>query len=200
VKLRVLFALGFALVACGRPLPLTVTPVFIALVDAPPWKTLAAQHRVTVDVTLDGDKHDKRTLRGIIAVGRPDRFRLRALGPAGITLFDLLVRNGEAKIVSAIRSPSDGAAGQALAGVITSLAADLACAYTLEPRPADRHVRKEGNTILVEEPGRVVMLSHFAGTPPVWRHAEITSGRYHVIVEVDAAEVDAVLDPSLFAD
>ena len=197
---RIGLGLGLGLGGCTRPLPFTITPASAALVEAPAWKTLSAQHRVTVDVTLDGGKHDIRKLRGIVAVARPDRFRLRALGPAGITLFDLLVRNGEAKIISAIRSPSDGAAGQALAGVITSLAADLACAYTLEPRPADRRVRLDGDRVLVEEPGRVVKLSRFSGTPAVWRHAEINSGKYHVVVEVDAAEVDPALDPSLFAD
>lgn len=186
--------------ACARPQPGTVTPASVALVDSPTWQRLSAQHRVRVVVTLDGGKQDVRTLRGLIAVGRPDRFRLRALGPAGITLFDLLVRRGEAKVVSAIRNPNDGASGKALAGVIASLAADLACAYALEPKPAGRTTKLDGDAVVVEEPGRRVRLSRFTGALPTWRRAEIFAGKYRVVVEVDEVTVDPTLDPAVFDD
>jgi hypothetical protein len=177
---------------------LPLEPASIALVESPTWRTLSAEHRVIVTVTLDGGKREVRTLRGVIAVERPDRFRLRALGPAGITLFDLLVKGGQPRVISAIRKPGDGAAGDALAGVIASLAADLACAYTLEPRPPGRTVQQDGDAVVVAEPGRRVRLSRFAAG--LWRHAEITSGRYAVVVEVDEAEADPALDPALFAE
>jgi hypothetical protein len=189
-----------ALLWCGCHAPmLRVVPATAAYVEAPAWNTLTANHRVTVTVDLDG-KRDTKKLRGIVAVERPDRLRLRALGPAGITLFDLIVNKGEAKIVSSIRNPNEGSAGQTLAEVIRSLAADLACAYTLEPRPPERHVTVENGVAVVEEPGRRVQLSSFAGTPPIWRHADISAGRYHVVVEVDDAEIDPTLDPSMFDD
>ena len=192
-----------ALVATGAGCPraplLPSAPAAVAIVEAPAWRTLSAQHRVTVTVTLDGGKRDVRTLRGVIAVQRPDRFRLRALGPAGLTLFDLLVRRGEAKVISAIRKPGD-AGGDALAGVIASLAADLACAYALEPRPAARTAVLDGDAVLVTEPGRRVRLSRFAGRPPLWRRAEIAAGNYGVVVEVEDADPDAALDPALFED
>src|SRR5213078_4799 len=67
--------------ACGRSLPPPATAASVALVEAPTWTRLQAQHRVRLTVSLDDGKKDVRTLRGLIAVERPARFRLRALGP-----------------------------------------------------------------------------------------------------------------------
>jgi hypothetical protein len=177
---------------------LVPVPATVALVERPGWHALTAEHRVRVTVRVDG-RTDQRSLRGLIAVERPDRLRLRALGPAGITLFDLLVRTGHAKVLSAIRGPSDSTSGRALGDVITSLAADLSCAYALEPG-VGRSVRLDGNAVLVEEPGRRVRLSRFAGSPPTWRRAEIAAGNYFVLVEVDQVTADPSLDPTMFAD
>jgi len=188
------------LTACPHPVPRPVVPAAANLVEAPAWRTMSAEHRVTVAVRRDDGRTDTRRLRGLIAIERPGRLRLRALGPAGITLFDLLVRDGQPKVISAIRGPSDGAAGQTLDQVIASLAADLACAYALDPRPAERRVRAEGEAVLVEEAGRRVRLSQFSGAPAVWHHAEIESARYRVTIEVDRAEADAALDPALFTE
>jgi hypothetical protein len=151
-------------------------------------------------VNLDGGQHETRTLRGLVAVAQPDKLRLRALGPAGITLFDFVVQNGQPKVVSALRSPGEGRSGQALAEVITSLAADLACAYDLEPRPPERHATVEGNAILVEEPGRRVRLSRYSGKPTVWHRAEIKTAKYLVEVEVDELVLGGELDPSMFTE
>jgi hypothetical protein len=181
-----------------RPAPSVVATA--ALVETPAWHTQSSQHRVTVTVDLDGGKHETRTLRGIVAVERPDRLRLAALGPAGIKLFDLLVRNGQPKIISAIRAPDSGPGGQALADVIASLASDLACAYDLAPVPSERHVRAEDDSVIVEEPGRWVRLSRFAGKPATWRRAEIKAAKYRVIVEVDEQATDVVLDADVFAN
>lgn len=170
-----------------------------ALVAAPSWSTLSAEHRVTVTVPLAGGKRDVRTLRGLIAVARPDRFRLRALGPAGISLFDLLFKGGRPIIVSAIRKPSDGAGGQALADITESLAADLACAYALDPAH-ERTLRLDGDRVVIEEPGRTVRLSRFAGERPTWHHAEIDTDRYHVRVDVTQVEIEPTLDPALWAE
>ena len=189
--------LAFVLLAsCAH---VAYVPGTTALVEHPAWKTLSAQHRVTVNVRLEHGA-DVRTLRGLVAVQRPGSFRLRALGPAGLTLFDLLVRDGQPKVVSAIRRPEQGASGKALDEVIHSLAADLACAYLLTPAPEGRAVTQRGDVVEVREPGRTVELSRFAGAPATWRHAEIATPKYHVTVEVDAAEPDAALDPAMFAD
>ena len=190
-------AFAFALLAaCAH---VAYVPGTTALVEHPAWTTLSAQHRVTVRVRLEHGT-DTRTLRGLVAVQRPGSFRLRALGPAGLTLFDLLVRDGQPKVVSAIRRPDQGASGKALDDVIHSLAADLACAFLLSPAPDGRAVTRQGDVVEVKEPGRTVQLTRFAGTPATWRHAEIETPKYHVTVEVDEAEVDATLDPAMFAD
>ena len=188
--------LWLALAGCAH---VTYVPATRALVDQPAWKTLSAQHRVTVRVQRLGGT-DTRSLRGLVAVQRPDRFRLRALGPAGLTLFDLLVRGGVPKVVSAIRRPEQGVSGKALDEVIHSLAADLACAYFLTPAPDGRTVAQRADTVEVREPGRTVVLSRFAGTPATWRRAEIDTPKYHVTVEVDEATPDAALDPAMFDD
>ncbi|MEO6952382.1 MAG: hypothetical protein ABI321_11260 [Polyangia bacterium] len=195
---RVVCSLGLALLLAGCA-HVTYVPATAALVEHPAWKTLSAQHRVTVQVRLDKGT-EQRTLRGLVAVQRPDRFRLRALGPAGLTLFDLLVRDGVPKVVSAIRRPEQGPGGKALDEVIHSLADDLACAYLLEPSPGNRVVTQKGDAVEVREPGRTVVLSRFAGTPATWRRAEIETPKYHVTVEVDEATPDATLDPAMFDD
>ena len=168
-----------------------------ALVEQPGWQRLSAEHRVVVSVSLPDGKTDTRTLRGLIAVERPDRFRLRALGPAGISLFDLLVKEGKPTVVSAIRTPADGKAGQTLAEITTSLAADLACAYALAPS-GQRSVRVDGEDVIVTEPGRSVRLSRFSGPVPTWHRADIAAGSYRVRVDVTQVEVDPVLDPALW--
>jgi hypothetical protein len=164
------------------------------------WKTLRADHLVTVDVTLDGGKHDVRKLRGAIAVARPDKFRLRALGPGGIALFDILVRGGEIKVLQAIRDPN----ASALGGVIAELAGDLSAAYALEPAPAGRTVKIERDVVILEEPTRTVRLSRFtqiAGQPvPLKMDVENRARRYRVSVEVREVEIDVTLAPGLFAE
>ena len=183
------------LAACPRPTPYPTVPADAAAVSSPAWRTLTASHRVRVRVVHDG-RSDERTLRGAVAIERPARLRLRALGPAGLTLFDLVVRDGRPTVVAALR----GADAGPLHDVALSLAADLACAYALAPSPPDRGIRTEGDAVVVEEPGRRVRLSRFAGSPAVWRRAEIASGNYTVEVDVDSVEVDPALDPALFAD
>jgi hypothetical protein len=186
--------LALALAGCAHVAPhrvsLAATPSFVT---APRWHTLTAQHRVNVTVRLPG-KIEKRTLRGLVAVERPGNLRLRALGPAGLTLFDLLVRNGEPKIVSAIRDSAG------LEDVIHSLASDLAAAFALDPEGERTVVQGDAHTIIVREPGRRVSLFDFAGTPPIWHRAEIETDRYHVSVEVEDAKPDVALDPSMFTD
>jgi hypothetical protein len=201
---RALLVAALLATGCPRAALPPVVDARAALVEAPAWRSQTAEHRVTVTVRLDGGAVERRSLRGVIAIERPGRLRLRALGPAGITLFDLLVTDGTPRVIAAIRRPSDGPGGQALDNVIASLAQDLACAYDLQPRAAGRTVKLEGKVVVVEEPGRTVRLSHFAGAPAIWRHAEIhtdqKNAKYDVTVDVEHVEVDPALDPSLFAD
>ena len=97
---------------------------------------MRAEHKVTVEAG-----GQKRTMRGLIAVQRPDRFRLRALGPAGLTLFDVISVGGEVQVVESIKDPNASALGK----ILPSMAGDLQAAYDLEPRPAERTVAHEGD-------------------------------------------------------
>lgn len=184
----------FLYAACQRPFVASVLPT-TSMVQMPSWRTQTAEHRVSVEVHLSEGRVEKRKLRGVIAVLRPDKLRLRAIGPAGLSLFDLLLVNDEAKILSAIQKDSPS-----LHEWTQALALDLACAYDLEPRAKERIVRVDKGTVVIEEPGRSVRLSEFYGTPAVWHRADIVTAKYSVVVEVDDVALDTRLDPSLFAD
>ena len=148
------------------------------------WKTMRAEQKVTIEAG-----GQKRTIRALIAVQRPDRFRLRALGPAGITLFDIVDVGGRVRVLESIKDPNSGA----LAKTLPSMAADLSAAFDLEPRPPGRklgYVDLDGIG-LVEEPGRSVRET------PQW--IEIESKDYKVHVEEVSVERDVALDPALWA-
>lgn len=162
------------------------------------WRTLRAEHRVQLTVELDGGARETRSLRGAIAVERPDRFRLRALGPGGIALFDLLHVRGETQVLQAIRDPKSSVLGE----IIPQLAGDLSAAYALEPAPPERRVQVAGDAVVVDEPARRVRLSGFRRVHgvPVPMRIEIANRarRYQVVIEAHDVEVDVALDPALF--
>jgi hypothetical protein len=152
------------------------------------WKTMRAEHEVAIDVKLGSGQHDKRTLRGLIAIERPDRFRLRALGPGGITLFDVMSVHGEVTVLQALRDPNS----PALARIIESMAGDLDAAYDLAPRPPGRSVGRVGDEVVVQEPGRTVRETA--------ERIEIDNAamQYKVSVRVRAVETNVPLDPKMF--
>jgi len=194
-------ALAAALAGCpGRAQRPDPPPRAVAPTTDGGWRTMRAEHRVTVDVTLEDGKHDRRLLRGAIAVERPDRFRLRALGPAGITLFDLLFRHGKVTVLQAIKDP----AASALGPIIEALAGDLSAAFTLEPAPAGRVVTLDATSAHIDEPERRVRLSAFTaiGGKVVPLRIEVDNRARHYTVSVEAHELalDVPLDPALFSD
>ena len=145
---------------------------------------MRAEHRVTVEAG-----GQKRTLRGLIAVQRPDRFRLRALGPAGLTLFDILDVGGQVTVVQAIEDPNASALGK----ILPSMAGDLSAAYDLEPRPPERTVtRRDGETV-IRENGRTVRET------PAHIDIDDPAGGYKVHVDVVSVDKDVTLDPALWA-
>jgi hypothetical protein len=171
------------LASCTRPLLPAVAPS-----EKPEWRTLRAEHRVALDAA-----GEKRSLRGAIAVEQPDRFRLRALGPGGITLFDLRVVGASVKVLQAIRDPSKSVLGE----IIESLAGDLRAAFFLVGR-------RENNSMVVEDTERTVTLSHFVRVAgkAVASRIDIVNRAHHYTVAVDASnfEIDSPLDPALFSD
>lgn len=162
------------------------------------WRTLAAEHKVVVTTTGEGN-HQRRALRGVIAVERPGSFRLRALGPAGITLFDVLYRDGRTQILGRLAD----AAGPDSPALLSAVAADLAAAYDLAPRPPERTVSLRGAEVVVEEPERTVRLRAFAkaghGPAPSRMSIVDRAGRFAVEVEAEGTVLDEALDPALFA-
>ncbi|HEY7957843.1 MAG TPA: hypothetical protein VII38_21220 [Polyangia bacterium] len=193
------FFVALLVVGCGpRPRP-AVSAAEVAPTLEPEWHTLRAVHKVTVEVTLPNGKTDKRSLRGVIAIERPDRFRLRALGPGGITLFDLLSVGGKVEVLKAIRDPRSSQLGP----IITALAGDLQAAFRLTPAPPGRKVAIEDGAVVVREPERTVRLTGWrkvSGRAVATRIEIENPGRHYTVhVEVSNIEVDPALDPALFS-
>src|SRR5687767_5794739 len=159
---------------------------------------MRAEHLAALDVTKADGSHDKRKLRGALAAERPGKFRLRALGPGGITLFDLLYVDGRVKVMEAIKDPKASALGQ----VISSLAGDLSAALLLNGTQRDAKV--EGDALVVRETDRVVRLSKFTEVAgrAIPQRIDIDNAKLHYVVGVDVTEleIDVALDPALFAE
>jgi hypothetical protein len=156
---------------------------------------MRAEHRVSLDVTKADGSHDLRKLRGALAA-EPGKFRLRALGPGGITLFDLLYLDGRVKVMEAIKDPK----ASALGAVIASLAGDLSAALLF----GERSTRIEKDALWVADPDREVKLSRFVNLSghavPTRIDIENHRLRYRVGVDVSELELDVPLDPALFAE
>jgi hypothetical protein len=150
----------------------------------PTWKTLRSEQKVTIEV---GGK--SRSVRALLAVQRPDRVRLVALGPAGVTLFDLYVVGGERHVVRAIRDPND----PTMSKIMEAMVGDLQAAYDLEPRPAARVVKREGDVATVEQPG--VKVRETAARIDI----DNANLGYQVRVDVLGNEVDVPLDPAMWS-
>lgn len=191
-----------ALALAGCP---PLAPVMEKLEVPPPagraggsWETMRAEQRITI--VYQGDDGEKtRSLRAVVAVSRPDRFRLRVLGPAGITLVDMVSIGGEVRVLQAIRGVSGGTK---LGTLVMSMAADLAASYDLRPLPRERTVTTRGSEVVIVEPGRTVRLGAFRGDGKnsYPGHIEITNETNHYRVTIEAGEtvLDEALDPELF--
>jgi Glycosyl transferase family 2 len=175
-----LWMLALFVASCAHATP----PTAELLPAASTWHTMRAEHRVTVEAG-----GQKRTLRGLIAVERPDRFRLRALGPGGITLFDVVSVAGEVRVIEAIKDPNASALGK----ILPSMAGDLQAAYDLTPRPPERTIARDGSDTVIRENGRVVRES--AARIDI----DNASGAYKVHVDVASVDKDVTLDPALWA-
>jgi hypothetical protein len=193
-----------ALLLAGCPPRAEVKPTPVVGTAAPTaqatWKTLRAEHRVALTVELDGGKSAQRTLRGLIAVERPDKLRLRALGPGGITLFDVVVVAGKVTVKEAIRDPNS----EKMRPLLAALAGDLQAAFLLEPAPEGRAVTVENEAVVVREPERTVRLEAWqkAGAHAVPARIVIENRvrRYNVVVDSRDVELDSPLDPALFSE
>jgi hypothetical protein len=185
-----IWLLALNLVGCAHPKGFNVVHATAPVLPAAQsWHSLRAEHKVALDVTLASGEHDKRQLRGLIAVERPDRFRLRALGPGGITLFDIVDVHGQVAVLQSLKDPNSSS----LRHILESLAGDLQAAFDLEPRPSERRIDKVDEGVIVEEKERVVR-----ETPQT---IDIDNKRenYKVHVDVSAVEKDVPLDPEMWS-
>jgi hypothetical protein len=96
------------------------------------YKTLRSVQRVTLQIAGRGRRSEKRFLRAVVAVKRPDRFRLNVLGPAGVKLIDLLYIGGRYQVLhlqQRLRRSSR------MPEILESLCGDLRAIYRLDPLP-----------------------------------------------------------------
>lgn len=163
------------------------------------WQTLQSEHQVAVEFTTREGKHEQKRLRGAIAIERPGKLRLAALGPGGVRLFDLLLTDGQVSVLYAFRAMEGSAFGTAL----QSMARDLAAAYLLSPAPPERQVAvaAHADRVTITESDRTVVLSRFVTVDrqAIPTRIEASAATYHFSVDVVAITVDPKLDPQLFS-
>jgi hypothetical protein len=163
------------------------------------WSTMRAVHRVNIDAAK-GDGREQISVQGMVAVERPDRFRLQALGPAGVKLFDLIKVGGDIKVVQGV----PGADSSLQQKVLLSIGADLAAMFDLEPRLPSRQKilgLKEGELRIVEFE-RTIRAQQFKEIQgqSIPTHIQIDNNalNYKVSIDVEQATLDDKLDPALF--
>jgi len=173
-------------------------PIVQPVADAR-WSTMRAVHRVHIDAAK-GDGREAIDVRGMIAVERPDRFRLQAYGPGAIMLFDIVKVGGETRVVQGMR----GADTSLQQKVLLSIGADLSATYDLEPKQPSRQKilgLKEGELRVVETE-RTIRAQQFKEVQgqSVPTHVDIDNQalNYRVSIDVESATLDDKLDPALF--
>lgn len=173
-------------------------PIVQPVADAR-WGTMRAVHRVHIDAAK-GDGRESIDVRGMIAVERPDRFRLQAYGPGAIMLFDIVKVGGDTRVIQGIR----GADTSLQQKVLLSIGADLAATFDLEPRLPSRQKilgLKEGELRVVETE-RTIRAQQFkevqGQSVPTHINIDNEALNYHVSIDVESATLDDKLDPGLF--
>ncbi len=96
------------------------------------YAQLRTVHEVTIVITPDADREEKRFVRGVLAVRRPDLFRLAILGPGGIKLMDVLYGGGRHRVLHLAPTL---AKSSLLPTIIASLCQDIRAMYDLSPSP-----------------------------------------------------------------
>jgi hypothetical protein len=168
---------------CGPAAPFPASP---APAGAMRWRTMRSEQSTVVTARLPDGRTERHRVRGLLAAERPDRLRLRALGPGDLTLFDLVDRDGTCAVVHGPRGAAP--TGGVMERVLTALCQDLRAAYRLGTPPAgDRRIsygdwRPAGGS---PEPFRILIDDRAAGFT-----ADIT---------VTRLTLDEELPPDLFA-
>lgn len=195
-----LSGVGLAGLGCeNKTKPIIIKGPVVQPVSDVRWNTMRAVHHVSIDYPR-GDGRGQLTVRGLIAVERPDRFRLQAFGPDNMTLFDLIKVGGDIKVVQGM----PGTDNQLEQKILLSIGADLAAAFDLEPRLPSRQKilgLKEGELRIVETE-RTIRAQQFkeiqGQSVPTHVLIENTALGYNVTIDVESASLDEKLDPALF--
>ena len=151
------------------------------------WRTLSAEHNTLVSVRLQDGSTRHQRVRGILALERPDRLRLRVLGPASVTLFDLLASQGKCSVVSWPYGTAP-AQGSPASQILRALCHDLLAAYGLGPKPSP------ATTITYGDWRRV-----FGSLEPFRVRLENKAHGYSADIRVVRLAVDPNLPPDVFA-
>jgi hypothetical protein len=191
---------GLAGLGCeNKTKPIIIKGPVVQPVSDVRWNTMRAVHHVHIDYPR-GDGRGQLTVRGLIAVERPDRFRLQAFGPGNMTLFDLIKVGGDIKVVQGM----PGTDNQLEQKILLSIGADLAAAFDLEPRLPSRQKilgLKEGELRIVETE-RTIRAQQFkeiqGQSVPTHVIIDNTALGYNVTIDVESASLDEKLDPALF--
>ncbi len=200
VVLSTVSGVGLAGLGCeNKTKPIIIKGPIVQPVSDFRWNTMRAVHHVHIDFPR-GDGRDSLDVRGLVAVERPDRFRLQAYGPGNITLFDLIKVGGDIKVVQGM----PGADQRLEQKVLLSIGADLAAAFDLEPKLPSRQKilgLKEGELRIVETE-RTIRAQQFKEIQgqSVPTHVVIDNNAlgYNVTIDVESASLDEKLDPALF--
>ncbi len=105
------------------------------------YRTLKAVHRVALEISIDHRRSEKRTFRGVLAIQRPDRFRLQILGPMGVKLIDLLYIGGRAQLLYLAETLTKSSH---LPRIMGRVAEDIGVIYRLDPEfSADMLIMEE---------------------------------------------------------
>ena len=131
---------------------------------------MRAQHRVTLHRGGEG-----RKFRGLFLARRSDgRFRVRALGPGDVTVFDVV---GDANGCRVLEGPQT-----AQPEVYTNLCSDLRAAYQLPGGHGDAEVKyADWRTV--------------AGYPVAWKtYVRVPKNGWEVWIEVRDVELDVSVD------
>jgi hypothetical protein len=135
---------------------------------------MVAQHHVLVEAHDREGRPVVRRMRGLFLARRPDRFRVRALGPADLTLFDVVGGPAGCQVLEAARPPPPE--------LLAALCDDVRAAFRLgAPHgPIDVHYDELRSTDGRLQPFRIDVADRAHG--------------YRVEIRVDRVELDVAID------
>lgn len=162
--------------ACGRTVQVATSPVdhvgkaipfaeadalLRAVLEAnDSYRGLETVHRVTLELSLDGQRSEKQIFTAALAVRRPAEFRLQLLGPMGAKAMDVLYRSGQTQV---LQVASELQRSSRLPSVIQSVAGDIAAMFRLDPQPRSTRRSLEESLSLASGRAPLYELREYAG-------------------------------------